>query len=83
MESENLTQHERPALLGLFHQVPPDLRHVLKEAGFGWAGWNASWRHPDTGAAITFAEVRDHLDETWVRQRIAEVLGAAQGRGSI
>ncbi len=83
MESETPTRHERPARLGLLHQVPPDLRHVLKEAGFGWAAWNASWRHSDTGAAITFAEVRDHLDEAWVRQRIVEVLAAAQGRGSI
>ena len=68
--------HVRIARLGMLHQVPPTLREILRESGFGWAAWNASWRHADTGAAITYAEVSDHADEHWLRARIAEVLGA-------
>ncbi len=66
------------ARLGMLHQVPEALRQLLKEAGFEWAAWNASWRHALSGAQVTFAELRDHLDEAWLRQRIAESLRAAR-----
>src|SRR6266852_3021386 len=66
------------ARLGMLHQVPEALRQLLKEAGFEWAAWNASWRHAVSGAQVTFAELRDHLDEAWLRQRIAESLRAAR-----
>ena len=66
------------ARLEMLHQVPATLRHLLKEAGFEWAAWNASWRHAVSGAQITFAELRDHLDEAWLRQRIAESLRATR-----
>ena len=64
----------------MLHQVPGPVREILKEAGFEWAAWNTSWRHPGSGAEITFAEVRDHCDEEWVRQRIVEVLADARSR---
>jgi hypothetical protein len=60
--------------LALLHQVPPGLRQLLKDARFEWATWNASWRHADTRAEITLAELRDHLDEAWLRQRIRDAL---------
>jgi hypothetical protein len=66
----------RNAHLSLLHEVPPALRQLLKEARFEWATWNASWRHADTRAEITLAELREHLDEGWLRQRIREALGA-------
>ena len=65
----------RPAHLALLHEVPPALRQLLKDARFEWATWNASWRHAETRAEITLAEVRDHLDEGWLRQRIRDALG--------
>ena len=79
MKPDKRAHPGRMGRLGMLHRVPVNLREVLKEAGFEWAAWNASWRHADSGAEITFAEVRDH-DEAWLRQRIAEVLHAAQRR---
>ena len=70
-------ENERIGRLGLLHQVPLALREILREAGFGWAAWNTSWRHAESGAAITFAEVSDHPDEDWLRARIMEVLDAS------
>ena len=66
------------ARLGLLHEIPPDLRQLLKEAGFEWAGWSASWRNAVSGTEIPFAEVREHLDETWLRQRIVDALAGAK-----
>ena len=66
------------ARLGLLHQVPESLRQTLREAGFEWAAWSASWRHAVAKTEIPFAEVREHLDEEWLRQRITEALAAAK-----
>ena len=66
----------RDGLLGALHRVPAPLRQTLKDAGFEWAAWNASWRHALSGAQVTLAELTEHLDEEWLRQRIIDVLAA-------
>jgi hypothetical protein len=68
--------HRTTGHLALLHQVPLGLRQLLKDARFEWATWNASWRHAETRAEITLAELSEHLDESWLRQRIRDALGA-------
>ena len=70
-----MPKHRITGHLALLHQVPIGLRQLLKDARFEWATWNASWRHAETRAEITLAELSEHLDETWLRQRIREALG--------